>query len=173
MMRVIDAYQMLIDGGELRPDADQAAAATRLDQLQQELEAPVKTGGGFLGKLFGKGESEAPRGIYMWGAVGRGKSMLMDLFYDQLAITEKRRVHFHAFMLEVHARLNEARKSESGDPILPVAAALTARGRIVAGRYIWRPCHLSRLRQYRDAGASWRCRTPRLHKQRPARRTRP
>lgn len=132
MMRVIDAYQMLIDGGELRPDVDQAAAATRLDQLQQELEAPVKTGGGFLRKLLGKDEAEAPRGIYMWGAVGRGKSMLMDLFYDQLAITEKRRVHFHAFMLEVHARLNEARKSESGDPILPVAAVLTDGLRLLA-----------------------------------------
>lgn len=125
MTRVLAAYQALIDGGELKPDPDQAVAAARLDALQQSLEAAPQNGGGFFGKLFGKADSSAPRGIYMWGAVGRGKSMLMDLFYDQLDITEKRRVHFHAFMLDVHARLRDARKSESGDPILPVAESLT------------------------------------------------
>jgi len=60
----------------------------------------------------------------MWGGVGRGKSMLMDLFHDSLGIAEKRRVHFHAFMQEVHARLRQARESETGDPIPPVAQAL-------------------------------------------------
>lgn len=60
----------------------------------------------------------------MVGGVGRGKSMLMDLFHDTLGIAEKRRVHFHAFMQEVHERLREARKSESGDPVPPVAATL-------------------------------------------------
>lgn len=60
----------------------------------------------------------------MVGGVGRGKSMLMDLFHQSLSIPEKRRVHFHAFMQEVHQRLRDARKSESGDPIPPVAAAI-------------------------------------------------
>jgi cell division protein ZapE len=64
------------------------------------------------------------RGVYMWGGVGRGKSMLMDLFHQTLDIPQKRRVHFHAFMMEVHAHLREARKSETGDPIPPVAAAI-------------------------------------------------
>jgi cell division protein ZapE len=104
----------------LRPDPQQEAAATRLGLLQAELEAGG--GGGFLKRLLGK--RTVPRGIYMWGGVGRGKSMLMDLFHDNLAIAEKRRVHFHAFMQEVHQRLREARSSESGDPIPPVAAAL-------------------------------------------------
>jgi len=76
--------------------------------------------------LLGK-KVQSPRGVYMWGGVGRGKSMLMDLFHQTLAISEKRRVHFHAFMLEVHALLREERKKEAGDPILPVAATL-ARG---------------------------------------------
>ena len=70
--------------------------------------------------------------MYLWGGVGRGKSMLMDLFHETLAIPEKRRVHFHAFMLEVHQRLREARKSESGDPIPPVAAAIAENLRCLA-----------------------------------------
>lgn len=131
MTGVLKAYEALVAGGELRPDTDQAAAAARLDDLQRALEGPAQSGG-FLSKLFGKAPVTAPRGIYMWGAVGRGKSMLMDLFYDKLAISEKRRVHFHAFMLEVHERLREARKSEAGDPILPVADALTDGLRLLA-----------------------------------------
>ena len=73
-----------------------------------------------------------PRGAYLWGGVGRGKSMLMDLFHDTLAIEEKRRVHFHAFMLEVHQRLRDARKREEGDPIPPVAAAIAEGVRCLA-----------------------------------------
>ena len=57
----------------------------------------------------------------MWGGVGRGKSMLMDMFFDAVAISEKRRVHFHAFMQEVHRGLDEVRKTEVEDAILPVA----------------------------------------------------
>jgi cell division protein ZapE len=123
MSGVIARYEELIAAGELRPDPEQRVAAERLDALQRQLETePI---GSFLGKLFGK-KAPAPRGIYLWGGVGRGKSMLMDLFHECLAIPEKRRAHFHAFMLEVHARLREARKSETGDPIPPVAAALVA-----------------------------------------------
>jgi cell division protein ZapE len=104
------------------PDGEQAQAAERLEQLQRELEVAT-TSGGLLGKLFGK-KCAAPRGIYLWGGVGRGKSMLMDLFHETLSINEKRRVHFHAFMIEVHARLRIERDKESGDPIPPVAEAL-------------------------------------------------
>ncbi|AKH41708.1 cell division protein ZapE [Altererythrobacter atlanticus] len=77
-----------------------------------------------MARLFGKAGPRRVQGVYMWGGVGRGKSMLMDLFHDTLAIPQKRRVHFHAFMQEVHARLREARKSESGDPIPRVASAI-------------------------------------------------
>ena len=128
MTGLIARYNELVAAGELRPDAEQAAAAARLARLQAELETPSASApGGLLGKLLGRKPAPRLRGIYMWGGVGRGKSMLMDLFHDTLAISEKRRVHFHAFMLEVHAALREERKKESGDPIPPVATTL-ARG---------------------------------------------
>jgi len=126
MSGLLARYHELVEAGELKPDAEQLAAAQRLAQLQTELEAPAPTGG-ILGRLLARKPAARPRGIYMWGGVGRGKSMLMDLFHDTLRIAEKRRVHFHAFMLEVHALLREERKKESGDPIPPVAATI-ARG---------------------------------------------
>ena len=73
-----------------------------------------------------------PRGVYMWGGVGRGKSMLMDLFFDCVAIRRKRRVHFHAFMGEVHAALHAERQREAGDPIAPVAARMAEDVRLLA-----------------------------------------
>lgn len=127
---VLAAYDALVAGGELRPDPEQRAGAERLDRLQKELEA-VPPRGSLLWRLTGR-KPEAPRGVYLWGAVGRGKSMLMDLFYDQLNIQRKRRVHFHAFMIDVHARMREVRKSEAGDPIPLVADALVADVRCLA-----------------------------------------
>ncbi len=129
MTSVIARYKQLVAAGELREDADQAAAALRLSRLQEELEA-VPARGSLLWKVLGKAP-QSPRGLYMWGGVGRGKSMLMDLFYDSVQVQRKRRVHFHEFMLDVHARLREARKSESGDPIPPVVAALAEEARLL------------------------------------------
>ena len=129
MTRISARYAELVAAGELRPDPEQHAAAQRLDHLQQALESPPPSG--LVGRLLGR-KPPAPRGLYLWGGVGRGKSMLMDLFHDCLAITAKRRVHFHAFMLEVHARLREARRSETGDPIPPVAAAIAAELQVLA-----------------------------------------
>ncbi|MDR6834343.1 cell division protein ZapE [Sphingopyxis sp. BE259] len=129
-MSVLAAYDALVAGGELQPDPEQRAAAERLNILQVELEA-VPPRGSLLWRLTGR-KPESPRGVYLWGAVGRGKSMLMDLFYDQLHIQRKRRVHFHAFMLDVHARMREVRKSEAGDPIPLVADALVENIRCLA-----------------------------------------
>lgn len=125
---MIARYEELLASGELRPDAEQRAAAEVLERVQQGLESRMKTG--FFHRLIGK--REAVRGAYMWGGVGRGKSMLMDLFHETLAIEAKRRVHFHAFMLEVHARIREERKKEAGDPIAPVAAAIAEEVRCLA-----------------------------------------
>ena len=114
-------YDALVAAGELRPDADQRTAVTALARLQDQLEAPGQAG--LLGKLFGR-KSSRPRGIYLWGGVGRGKSMLMDLFVETLAIPDKRRTHFHAFMLEVDNLIRDERAREAGDPIAPTAARI-------------------------------------------------
>ncbi|MPT47329.1 MAG: cell division protein ZapE [Sphingobium sp.] len=129
MADILSRYRRLVDAGELRVDPDQAAAAARLAKLQAELEA-APTRGSVLWRMLGK-TPDAPQGLYVWGGVGRGKSMLMDLFYDAVQVQRKKRVHFHEFMLDVHARLREARKSESGDPIPPVVAALADEARLL------------------------------------------
>ena len=120
------AYAQLIIAGELRPDEAQERAVAALDRLAQAL------GGsrGFLG-LFGK-RSSGPAGVYLWGGVGRGKSMLMDLAFDAIGFEPKRRVHFHAFMLETHQRLKAARSSEEGDPIEEVAEAIAGEAKLLA-----------------------------------------
>tara|TARA_R110000782_G_scaffold78276_9_gene155580 strand:- start:11288 stop:12400 length:1113 start_codon:yes stop_codon:yes gene_type:complete len=129
MTDVLERYRHLIETGELRADPDQAAAAKRLAALQAELEA-VPPRGSTLWKLLRR-LPDPPRGLYIWGGVGRGKSMLMDLFFDCVKIHRKRRTHFHEFMLEVHERLREARKSESGDPIPPVVDSLADEARLL------------------------------------------
>jgi cell division protein ZapE len=129
-VKVLDRYHALVTAGELRPDATQADAAARLDKLQTDLEA-VPPRGSVLWRL-GKAKAPPPRGLYLWGGVGRGKSMLMDLFYDCLGIRRKRRVHFHEFMLEVHDRLRDERRKEAGDPIAPVVAMLADEARCLA-----------------------------------------
>jgi cell division protein ZapE len=126
---VLARYEALVAAGELRPDRDQRKAAERLTRLQEELEAaPAR--GSLLGRLLRK-TPEAPRGLYLWGGVGRGKSMLMDLFRDCLDGPAKRRIHFHEFMLDVHARLRTEREKEAGDPILPVAAQIASEIRVL------------------------------------------
>ena len=120
------AYRRLIADGELRPDAAQERAVAALDRLPAA--SPDR---GLIGRLFGHRE-DGPAGVYLWGGVGRGKSMLMDLAFEQIATAPKRRVHFHAFMLETHARLRDARKSEEGDPIDPVAEQIAEEARLLA-----------------------------------------
>ncbi len=128
MTAVGKRYEQLIAAGELRPDNDQRRAIIALDRLAADFQ--MQKGGGLWARLTGK-RPQAPRGIYMWGGVGRGKSMLMDLAHDTIQVTPKRRVHFHEFMLEVHNRLRREREKESGDPIPPVAAAIAAEARLL------------------------------------------
>ena len=120
------AYAALVAAGELKPDEDQAKAVLALDRFASK----ARQQGGFLKRLFGKAEPH--RGVYLWGGVGRGKSMLMDLAFDHIDVEPKRRAHFHSFMLEVHERLREARKSEEGDPVIRVAEDIAEEVRFLA-----------------------------------------
>jgi len=130
MTGMLARYEALVASGELRPDPEQEAAALHLDRIQRQIESAY-AGRGLLKRLMGR-KAQPARGAYLWGVLCRGKSMLMDLFHNTLAITEKRRIHFHAFMIEVHARLREEREKQNGDPIPPVAAALASGVRCLA-----------------------------------------
>lgn len=110
------AYDELIAAHELKADPAQARAVAALDKLA----ATIGNGGSLFSRLFGS-DSKGPAGAYLWGGVGRGKSMLMDLAFDDIGVEPKRRVHFHEFMLETHARLRRVRERHEGDPIEPVA----------------------------------------------------
>ena len=118
-------YDDLIAKGALHADPAQEAAIPEFDRIRTALTAPVKKG------LFRKAP-EPPKGLYLWGGVGRGKSMLMDLFVDHLQGVPARRVHFHAFMQEIHGALHEARKTGVEDAIAPVAADVAASVRLLA-----------------------------------------
>ncbi|HEX8574426.1 MAG TPA: cell division protein ZapE [Allosphingosinicella sp.] len=129
MSEVSERYRALLDAGELRPDPDQERAVAVLDRIAEELRP--KRGRAPWSRLFGK-PPPAPRGAYLWGGVGRGKSMLMDLAFEAIPAERKRRVHFHEFMLEVHERLRSERSKEEGDPIPPVARAIASQARLLA-----------------------------------------
>lgn len=114
-------YRKAVAGGALKPDTAQERVAAKLQALIQALRS-YRPGR----RLFGAARTP-PRGLYIWGEVGRGKTMLMDIFFDAAPAKPKRRVHFNAFMVETHARLHEERKrGTSGDPIPPVARAIAA-----------------------------------------------
>jgi cell division protein ZapE len=126
---VTGRYAALVAAGELKADPDQAAAAVALAKVQAELEA-VPPRGSTIWRFLGKKPNPA-RGLYIWGGVGRGKSMLMDLFFDCVQIKRKRRAHFHEFMLDIHARLKLEREKEEGDPIPPLVEALSDEARLL------------------------------------------
>ena len=128
MTPVAERYRALVAAGELKPDTDQERAAAALDRLAAALaKASDKN---ILARLLG-GNARPPGGVYLWGGVGRGKSMLMDLAFETIDYAPRRRVHFHEFMIEVHERLRAERAKEEGDPIPPVAAAIAAEARLL------------------------------------------
>ena len=128
---VVATYDRLAAEGAISPDPAQRTVAEKLDKLVIALsEKRLAAKGSALGWLFGrrKPADSAPRGLYVWGGVGRGKTMLMDLFYDIAPVDRKRRQHFHVFMADVHGRVFEARKALAAgadrDPVDIVADAL-------------------------------------------------
>jgi cell division protein ZapE len=122
---VRSAYDDLVRAGELKPDPAQSRAVEALDRLADHIR-----GESVLSRLFGR-TSEGPAGVYLWGGVGRGKSMLLDLAFATLDVEPKRRVHFLEFMIETHARLRVAREREEGDPIEPVAEEIAAEAKLL------------------------------------------
>jgi cell division protein ZapE len=123
-------YQERLAAGDLRPDPGQEAAVRALSDLWLAILKSEERRQGWLSRL----RREAPiQGLYLWGDVGRGKSMLMDLFFDSLpSVLPKRRVHFHAFMQEVHAGLRDLRASgETGDPLPRLARNLARQAQVL------------------------------------------
>lgn len=134
---VSTAYAARVAQGLLTDDPAQRDVLPVLDRLVAALARhPVASKpGGLLGRLFGAAASSppqgpGPRGLYLWGGVGRGKSMLMDLVMDTAPIEAKRRVHFHEFMQEVQAGLHAARQRGDQDAVRPVADAIADRTRL-------------------------------------------
>jgi cell division protein ZapE len=117
-------YDTRVAEGLLRPDPAQREVLLLLEELREKLEDRPAKPSGFLGRFFKPVVPEGVRGLYLWGGVGRGKSMLMDLFFAHAGIARKRRVHFHAFMQEIQSGLHEARKSGVDDALKPVAEAV-------------------------------------------------
>jgi cell division protein ZapE len=121
-----ELYRERAATGLIRTDPAQQRAVQRLQALYEALSdyRPPRRRG-WLGKLgWSERQVPVPRGIYLWGPVGRGKSMLMDLFFAAAAVAKKRRVHFHAFMLDVHDRIERQRRAKSAEPVATVAAEL-------------------------------------------------
>lgn len=123
-MTVLKAYKDAVAAGKLNEDPAQIGVMAELDRVKAALETPVKRG------FFQKAPPPIP-GLYMWGGVGVGKSMLMDLLYENVD-APKQRWHFHAFMQWVHAEMTEARKRNVDDAIAPVAAKLVDNIRLLA-----------------------------------------
>lgn len=127
MTRIQDLYAAKIAEGLLAVDPAQEAILPEFERMRAVLSEPVR-------KSLFKKAPPPPMGLYVWGGVGRGKSMLMDLFVEALEGTDVpvRRVHFHAFMQEIHAAMHRARKTGVEDAIAPVAADVVAQVRVLA-----------------------------------------
>ena len=123
-------YQHKLETGEFHEDAAQAQVVALLDDLYLRLMRANKPEGikGLFARLT-KNNAEPQIGLYLWGGVGRGKTMLMDLFYDCLPETRRMRMHFHRFMRRVHDGLNEW--AGTADPLRKVAATIAAEGDVL------------------------------------------
>ena len=140
----LDAYQALIDKGEIKPDPVQASAMARLQKLAETLSEYSQQMGktGWRARLsFRGGKKEPPRGLYFWGGVGRGKTMLMDLFFAHCMVDEeeKKHVHFHAFMQEVHKRLHTFREAQKAGKVPEGRDPVEALSKVIVDR-AWLLC---------------------------------
>ena len=123
-------YKDLVASGRLEPDAAQLAAAHALDQLANELRRWKPASSSLLARFRSNGVAP-PNGLYVHGAVGRGKTMLMDLFFEEVVFSPRRRLHFHEFMAETHDLIAAARATTEGDPIPAVARRIAKRAQLL------------------------------------------
>jgi cell division protein ZapE len=137
---ITERYAALVESGAIERDPAQVAVVRRLQALAEALAAQrLARKSSALGWLFGKkvDPKDVPKGLYIWGSVGRGKTMLMDLFYDSVAVKRRRRVHFHEFLADVHGRVHAYRQRlkagevKDPDPIGPIAAELAEETRLL------------------------------------------
>ncbi len=136
--RVFGRYRAMLTAGEIQPDAAQETVVAALARLEQDVrDRTLAKKSSALGWLFHRRTPTVPRGLYIYGRVGRGKTMLMDLFFEALPGPSKRRAHFHEFMADVHERIYAEREAQKrgerkiADPLLPVAAALAAEASVL------------------------------------------
>lgn len=124
MKSLTEIYDARCAWGDLQTDPAQELALAELERIRVALAEPVKKG------WFRKAP-EPPKGLYLWGGVGRGKSMLMDMFVQSLSVPA-RRVHFHAFMQEIHEAMHKARAEGIEDTVRPVASSVAASVKVLA-----------------------------------------
>lgn len=139
-LSVVERLKSMTASGELKADAAQIEVASQLDRILHDLKTlkPAKKASA-LGWMFARKakQNSAVKGLYVYGSVGRGKTMLMDMFYEMAPVDAKRRCHFHEFMADVHNRVHAHRQklkngeTKQADPIPPVAAALLAEAKLL------------------------------------------
>ena len=134
----IEIYECRVAMGEIERDPAQEIVIAKLTRLARELadeSAPSHRGLGWI--LASRKESANPRGLYIFGSVGRGKTMLMDIFFEAAELRHKRRTHFHAFMRDIHARIHDWRiqrkagRVAGDDPIGPAAEQIVSESRLI------------------------------------------
>ena len=127
----LNRYRGMVEAGEIAPDRAQLLAAEKLQLLANRLSQyqPLEHTDFF--SYFTRKRGEVPKGLYMFGGVGRGKTMLMDLFFETVEFASKRRVHFHEFMADVHDQIAEVREAHKEDPTAHVASAISADARLL------------------------------------------
>jgi cell division protein ZapE len=121
----LQRYRAMVFKGELVPDTAQELAAEKLQLLANRLAHCTEPRLGDLLNPFARKRRASPEGLYLYGGVGRGKTMLLDLFFDSVRFAPKRRVHFQEFMAEAHEAIERARKA-AADPIGSAAEEIAA-----------------------------------------------